>query len=78
MKLIDTDIELINFVQKDKTYSVLEINLLDKVTVLKIIDNLTELIGDDSIKKDINDLGKKSDSVISKLLNILEKREDLD
>lgn len=76
--MIDTDIELINFVQKDKTYSVLKINLLDKVTVLKIIDNLTELIGDDSIKKDINDIGKKSDSVISKLLNILEKREDLD
>lgn len=77
MEFTNRDIELINSVSSDKFNCSSDINKLSKDEALDLTDLLGNLIGYDSIKKDIDALGLEADNVISKLLIMLEKRGEM-
>jgi len=77
MILTEKDLAIINSVSERKFISIGEIIKLSKAEVLNLTDLLGGLIGYDSVKKDIDDIGIDADNVISKLLILLEKRGEM-
>ena len=77
MKLNNDDIELINLVQKENKYSIEEVLLLSREDILNLTDLLGGLIGYDNVTNDIDSFGRKADSTISKLLELLEQRNEM-
>ena len=79
-KMNSDDLDIINLSLKELTKfkTVKDIEALPKSAIMSLIeDHLTNLIGFDKEKKDIDDLGEKADDVISKLLTLLEKRGEM-
>lgn len=77
MEINSRDIEIINLKTTRKVENVEDFNALSKVEIMKMIEELSIFIGYDSLKKDIDENGKKIDRIISKLLLFLEKRNEI-
>ena len=77
MKLNQSDLQVINKVSVGQYDSIDDVQNLNKKQILNMIDRLSELIGYDEAIDDIDELGKRADNVISKLLILLETRGDL-
>jgi hypothetical protein len=74
------DLDIINLSLKGLTTfkAIKDIEALPKDAIMSLIeDHLTNLIGFDKEKDDIDDLGERVDDVISKLLTLLGKREEM-
>lgn len=79
-KLNNADLLLINNALNGLTVykSVSEIEALSKEEIMSLIeDHISNLIGYDSVKGDIDTLGEKADEVISKLLQFLTNRGEM-
>ena len=77
MILSEREIELINKVSKCNYKSSDSIAKLSKTEILKLTDLLGNLIGFDVVTGDLDDLGREADSIISKLLVLLERRGEM-
>lgn len=77
MKLNQSDLQFINKVSARKYDSIDDVQNLNKEKILNMIDRLSELIGYDEAIDDIDEVGKRADKVISKLLILLETRGDM-
>lgn len=77
MKLNQSDLQVINKVSVGQYDSIDDVQNLNKKQILNMIDRLSELIGYDEAIDDIDELGKRADNVISKLLILLETRGDI-
>lgn len=77
MILSEREIELINKVSKSNYKSSDSITKLPKTEILNLTDLLGNLIGFDVVAGDIDDLGREADSIISKLLVLLERRGEM-
>ena len=77
MKLNQSDLQIINKVSTRKYDSIYDVQNLNKEKILNMIDRLSELIGYDEAIDDIDEVGKRADKVISKLLILLESRGDM-
>ena len=77
MKLNQSDLQVINKVSVGQYDSIDDVQNLNKKQILNMIDRLSELIGYDEAIDDIDEVGKRADKVISKLLILLESRGDM-
>ena len=77
MKLNQSDLQIINKVSARKYDSIYDVQNLNKEKIFNMIDRLSELIGYDEAIDDIDEVGKRADKVISKLLILLESRGDM-
>lgn len=77
MKLNQSDLQVINKVSVGQYDSIDDVQNLNKEKILNMIDRLSELIGYDEAIDDIDEMGKRADNVISKLLILLETRGDI-
>ena len=77
MKLNQSDLQIINKISARKYDSIYDVQNLNKEKILNMIDRLSELIGYDEAIDDIDEVGKRADKVISKLLILLESRGDM-
>ena len=69
--------QVINKVSVGQYDSIDDVQNLNKEKILNMIDRLSELIGYDEAIDDIDEMGKRADNVISKLLILLETRGDI-
>lgn len=76
MNLNQLDLDVINLVSDVKFTCVNQIFSLSREQIINLTDLLGGLIGFDEDTNDIDNLGKLADAVISKLLIMLENRED--
>ncbi len=77
MYFTDRDIEIINMSQSNAHYSEKDIMSMNRNQILDLTDALGGLIGYDKVAGDIDRLGSEADGVISKLLQLLEKRGEM-
>ena len=79
MRLNKDDLDLINFSLNGRRVfeSIEEIKALPKEEIWSIVeDYLSFLIGYDAEKNDIDDLGRRADNVVAKLIILLTKRNE--
>ena len=71
------DMNLINEVCEKKNLTEEEVYSFSREKILKLTELLSELIGYDPKKDDIDDIGEMADNTITKLLKILELRNEM-